>query len=102
MILHPGGFGPTVVAASGPIVGGGFNALAIARDACRQSRTIDAIIDRFMTQAEQPYRAMHDWLLRTESEYVHRRSSSVIEPIPEPRSKAVAHSTAARVTSRGL
>jgi hypothetical protein len=102
-------------AAAGPVVGPGFNALAIARDACGQSRNIDAVVDRFMIQAEQPYKAMHDWLLRTEGDYVlkraplslellmigkrdghlvmmhtgyHRRSPSVVEPIARTEVKS--------------
>jgi hypothetical protein len=66
-------------AVSGPIVGPGFNALAIARDACGQSRDIDAIADGFVSQAEQPYKAMYDLLLRHESDWVLKRAPLSLE-----------------------
>jgi hypothetical protein len=60
-------------AIAGPVVGPGFDAVAIARDACSRGRNIDAVADGFLAQAHQPYKAMHDWLLRNESDYVAKR-----------------------------
>lgn len=60
-------------ALSGPIVGPGFNAIDIARDACTHGDDVDAKMDRFVAQVKQPYQTVHDWLVRNESDFVKSR-----------------------------
>ena len=61
-------------ALSGPITGPGYDAIAIARQACAQGRDVDAIVDGFMNAVEGPYKAMHAWMLKNESEWALKRA----------------------------
>ena len=49
-------------ALSGPITGPGYDAIALAQQACAQGRGLDAIVDAFMNAVEGPYKAMHAWI----------------------------------------
>jgi hypothetical protein len=60
-------------ALSGPVTGPAYDAIAIARAACAAGRDIDAIVDGFMSQVEQPYKTAHEWALQHERESVLKR-----------------------------
>jgi hypothetical protein len=66
-------------ALGGPIIGPGFNAVEMAREACSQGKDVDAILDGFLTRVAAPYKAMHDWVRRNESEYIVKRGPLFLE-----------------------
>jgi len=90
-VIGPGGTSPRAdtckihqarrcfFALTGPVTGPAYDAIAIARDACGAGRDVDAVVDGFMRQVEAPYRKMHDWALKNESDWVLKRAPLSLE-----------------------
>ena len=66
-------------ALTGPVMGPAYDAIAIARDACAAGRDVDAIVDGFMRQVEGPYKALHERVLKNESDWVLKRAPLSLE-----------------------
>src|SRR5262245_26776665 len=90
-VIGPGGTSPRAdtckihqgrrcfFALTGPVTGPAYDAIAIARDACAAGRDVDDVVDGFMRQVEGPYKKLHDWALKNESDWVLERAPLSLE-----------------------